>query len=282
MVARHTGRQSRRPTTYCLRILRGDGDESFAEEGPVRRLERLLAKVEKQQAANNREPIKTWARDCTIVPEFIGVTFLVHNGKKFMKVYVTEDMVGHKLGEFAPTRTFKGHSGGKAQASGGRGGSRPADRKRKGRRWNIKASHRFADMSARKIRPFADLIRGQTRRRGAASLLRFLPNRSARLLEAGAQERHGQRRGPRAPATSTTWSSAKSRVDGGPMLKRIMPRARGTAFLIKRRLRHIHVTLAEDVIEETTRPRRQSGTTGRAAPKWPARLDNRDDLESAT
>ena len=56
----------------------------------------------------------TWARRCTIVPEFVGVTFMVHNGKQHMKVYVTEDMVGHKLGEFAPTRTFRGH-GGKAK-----------------------------------------------------------------------------------------------------------------------------------------------------------------------
>jgi small subunit ribosomal protein S19 len=72
---------------------------------------RLLAKVEKQGAA--REAIKTWARDCTIVPEFVGCTFLVHNGRVFNKVYCTEDMVGHKLGEFSLTRTFKGHSGGK-------------------------------------------------------------------------------------------------------------------------------------------------------------------------
>ena len=78
--------------------------------------ERLLAKVEKNQRIGNREPIKTWARDCTIVPDFIGATFLVHNGKQFTKVFVTEDMVGHKLGEFAPTRVFKGHSGGKAKA----------------------------------------------------------------------------------------------------------------------------------------------------------------------
>jgi small subunit ribosomal protein S19 len=76
---------------------------------------RLLAKVEKQGA--NQDPIKTWARDCTIVPEFVGATFLVHNGKQFHKVYVTEEMVGHKLGEFSPTRTFKGHSGGKAKAA---------------------------------------------------------------------------------------------------------------------------------------------------------------------
>jgi small subunit ribosomal protein S19 len=78
--------------------------------------ERLLAKVERQ-SRGHREPIKTWSRDCTIVPDFIGHTFLVHNGRIFMKLFVTEDMIGHKLGEFAPTRTFRGHSGGKAKAA---------------------------------------------------------------------------------------------------------------------------------------------------------------------
>jgi small subunit ribosomal protein S19 len=77
--------------------------------------ERLLAKVDRMGV--RQEPLKTWARDCTVVPEFIGHTFLVHNGRQFMKVFVTEDMVGHKLGEFSPTRTFKGHSGGKAKAA---------------------------------------------------------------------------------------------------------------------------------------------------------------------
>src|ERR1022692_1464291 len=81
--------------------------------------ERLLAKVEKQQRNNSREPLKTWARDCTIVPDFIGHTFMVHNGKNFMKLFVTEDMVGHKLGEFSPTRMFKGQSGGRAKAAAG-------------------------------------------------------------------------------------------------------------------------------------------------------------------
>lgn len=83
--------------------------------------ERLLAKVERQENGP-KEPIKTWSRDCTIIPEFIGHTFLIHNGRQFMKLYVTEDMVGHKLGEFAPTRTFRGHSGGKAKAAATPGG----------------------------------------------------------------------------------------------------------------------------------------------------------------
>ena len=72
---------------------------------------KLYRKVERQQQSGGKEPIKTWARACTIVPEFVRLTFLVHNGKQHMKVFVTEDMVGHKLGEFAPTRVFRGHGG---------------------------------------------------------------------------------------------------------------------------------------------------------------------------
>ncbi len=73
--------------------------------------EKLLMKVQKQKISDARVPIQTWARRCTVIPEFVGHTFLVHNGKIFIKVYVTEDMVAHKLGEFAPTRTFRTHGG---------------------------------------------------------------------------------------------------------------------------------------------------------------------------
>ncbi len=72
--------------------------------------DKLFAKVEQRIKEGSREPIKTWARRCTIVPEFVGFNFLVHNGKIFNKVFVTEDMVGHKLGEFSATRVFRGHS----------------------------------------------------------------------------------------------------------------------------------------------------------------------------
>lgn len=71
---------------------------------------KLLAKVNGQSQTGSREPIKTWSRRCTVIPEFVGFTFMVHNGKIFQKVFVTEDMVGHKLGEFSQTRTFRGHS----------------------------------------------------------------------------------------------------------------------------------------------------------------------------
>ena len=71
--------------------------------------EKLLIKVQKAARINDRKPIKTWSRRSTIMPEFVGVTFSVYNGKKFLPVYVTENMVGHKLGEFVPTRTFRKH-----------------------------------------------------------------------------------------------------------------------------------------------------------------------------
>lgn len=71
--------------------------------------EKLYLKVQKLEEEGRKQPIKTWARRCTIVPEFVGHTFEVHNGRTFNSVYVTEDMVGHKLGEFSLTRTFRSH-----------------------------------------------------------------------------------------------------------------------------------------------------------------------------
>src|SRR5438552_1673426 len=93
--------------------------------------EKLMLKVTRQKQTGAREPIKTWARACTVTPDFVGHTFMVHNGKQHLKVYVTEEMVGHKLGEFSPTRVFRGHSGAgsAAKAAGpaaGPGGAAPA------------------------------------------------------------------------------------------------------------------------------------------------------------
>ena len=74
----------------------------------------LLKRVQEMNAAGEKRILKTWSRSSTIFPDFVGHTFAVHDGKKHVPVYVTEDMVGHKLGEFAPTRTFKGHAGSKS------------------------------------------------------------------------------------------------------------------------------------------------------------------------
>lgn len=76
---------------------------------------KLAEKVKNLNDANQKKVVKTWSRASMIAPEFVGHTFAVHNGNKFIPVYVTENMVGHKLGEFAPTRTFKGHPGTKSK-----------------------------------------------------------------------------------------------------------------------------------------------------------------------
>ena len=73
--------------------------------------ESLVKKIDALNAANDKKVVKTWSRSSTIFPDFVGHTIAVHDGRKHVPVYVTEDMVGHKLGEFAPTRTFKGHAG---------------------------------------------------------------------------------------------------------------------------------------------------------------------------
>ena len=78
----------------------------------------LFKKVKKSKEENSKSPIKTWSRRSTVIPDFVGVTISVYNGKSFITVYVTEDMVGHKLGEFSPTRVFKGHSGDKKAVQG--------------------------------------------------------------------------------------------------------------------------------------------------------------------
>lgn len=80
----------------------------------------LLKKVEEANRTNQKKVMKTWSRRSTIFPEFVGHTFAVHNGKKFVPVFVTENMVGHKLGEFAPTRTFHGHSADRKSKVAGR------------------------------------------------------------------------------------------------------------------------------------------------------------------
>ena len=86
--------------------------------------EPLQRKISIAQQINDRKPIKTWSRRSTVTPDFIGLSFLVHNGRAFLPVMVTENMVGHKLGEFAPTRIFKKHGGvKKAEAAGGRSGA---------------------------------------------------------------------------------------------------------------------------------------------------------------
>jgi small subunit ribosomal protein S19 len=88
--------------------------------------EKLFRRVMRLNETRKKERLRTWRRACTIIPEFVGHTFEVHNGNKFLPVFVTEDMVGHKLGEFSPTRFFRGHSGRKAETTPGAPAPAPA------------------------------------------------------------------------------------------------------------------------------------------------------------
>ena len=101
----------------------------------------LLKKIDKIKDKTNQKPIKTWSRDSTIIPDFVGISFLIHNGRSFIPITISEDMVGHKLGEFAPTRTFKGHT--------------PADKKAAAESGAPKAAPGAAPKSAPKAAPGA-------------------------------------------------------------------------------------------------------------------------------
>jgi len=89
----------------------------------------LMKKVDAARAVNDKRPIKTWSRRSTVLPDFVGLTIAIHNGKQHIPVYVTENMVGHKLGEFALTRTFKGHTGAKKAAVAAGAAAGPAKRR---------------------------------------------------------------------------------------------------------------------------------------------------------
>ena len=186
----------------------------------------LFAKVEAAIAANNRKPIKTWSRRSMILPDFVGLTISVHNGRNHVPVIVSEHMVGHKLGEFAPTRTYRGHGVDKKS-------------KRYGAMMEVTAKLRGAAISAQKTRLVADLIRGKSVAH-ALNILNFSNKKAAVLVKkalesAIANAEHNNSLDVDDLKVTTIY------VDEGTSLKRIMPRAKGRADRITKRTCHITV-----------------------------------------
>ncbi len=191
----------------------------------------LLKKVLKVLESGDKKPIKTWSRRSVIIPQMIGMTIAVHNGRQHVPVFVSDEMVGHKLGEFAPTRTFKGHTASDAKAQ------------QRFIRMEVKAIHKYARSSAQKTRLVADQVRGLPVQK-ALDLLQFSPKKAAALirkvlLSAIANAEHNN------SSDIDDLFVSEILVDEGPSLKRIMPRAKGRADRIVKRTSHITVVVAE-------------------------------------
>src|SRR5690606_23571977 len=199
---------------------RGNDVPRSLKKGPFIDLH-LLKKVEVAVEKNDRKPVKTWSRRSMVLPQMVGLTIAVHNGRQHVPVIVTEDMVGHKLGEFAATRTYRGHA---------------ADKKAKrygDRKMEVAATLKGAKLSAQKARLVADQIRGK-KVDEALNLLTFSNKKAAdvikKVLESAiANAEHNDGADVDDLKVSTVF------VNEGRSLKRIMPRAKGRADRIVKR-----------------------------------------------
>ena len=164
----------------------------------------LIDKVEAARATSDKRPIKTWSRRSTILPDFVGLTIAVHNGKQHIPVYITENMVGHKLGEFAHTRVFKGHS--KAGSAGGRQEGEPDAGGAVSEQDRMETNAKLCGvrLSAQKGRLVADQIRGKTSRTRSTSCS------SARRKAPRSFAKCSSRRSP-TPSTTTAPTSTSSK-----------------------------------------------------------------------
>src|SRR5881296_3646300 len=198
--------------------------------------ETLLGRIEEMNRSRQKKVLKTWSRRSTIAPEFVGHTLAVHNGKKFIPVYVTENMVGHRLGEFAMTRTFKAH-----------GQAEKASAAPTGKRWAMRtfARARCVGVSSRKAGVVLEQIRGKSVA-DALATLQYTPRTAARLIEkvlrsaiANAEHNHQVR-------NLDDLRVVQAIADGGPSMKRVQPRAMGRAFFIKHRTSHLTIAVSDE------------------------------------
>ena len=203
--------------------------------------EKLYNRIVKMNEAGEKRVLKTWSRSSTIFPDFVGHTIAVHDGRKHVPVYVTEDMVGHKLGEFAPTRTFKGHAG--AKTTGTKEYLVREEDLSMEARTEAKAIARYIRISPRKVNIVNDLIRNKPVGT-AMGILKNTPKAASEVLikllgsaVANAENNFGM--------NPDDLYVAEAYANAGPTLKRIRPRAQGRAFRILKRTCHITIVVKE-------------------------------------
>jgi ribosomal protein S19/ribosomal protein L22 len=210
----------------------------------------LLEKLEAMNRVNEKKVIKTWSRRSTVIPEMVGHTMAVHNGKKFIPVYVTENMVGHKLGEFAPTRTFKGHttkSEKAAAAAPAAGAPLARARERRDRSWRFEAiaTARGIRTSAQKAGLVCELIRGKNVNQALATLQftrKTIAREIAKVLRSAVAN----------VQQDEAFSGDIDRLyvlaayaNQGPSMKRVRPAPMGRAYRVVKRTAHLTVQVAE-------------------------------------
>ena len=220
----------------------------------------LIKKVAALNASREKKVVKTWSRRSTIMPDMVGHTIAVHNGRKFIPVYVAENMVGHKLGEFAPTRIFKGHGGKKAAEVGRRslpalraprarirsapGAAAPAPQ---GVSANMKATARLRYMkgSAQKVRLVADLVRGK-KVNDAVAILRHAKKVAARDILKTLRSAVANAEQKEAQLDVDQLVVRKITVDKGPQEKRVRPAPMGRAYRVLHRKSHLTIELSDE------------------------------------
>src|SRR5256886_818413 len=231
----------------------------------------LLEKIEVMNRGSEKKVIKTWSRRSTVIPEMVGHTLAVHNGKKFIPVYVTENMVGHKLGEFAPTRIFKGHTTKVAE----RAAAAAAARRRRAKSEGLKAkamieaqaTSKYIRTSAQKAGLVLDLIRGKDVNRALATLKfarKSVAEDISKLLRsaiANAQQKDGF------SGDVDRLVVAACYANQGPSAKRVRPAPMGRAFRVLKRTAHLTVQVAErpePIVPVAATPSAEAGAPKRA------------------